>query len=141
MHLRWPSVGAIAALLVSAGCADMTAPIDLPSPRGGVNNAAAAADLITDNPAVLAERLRAIGNANEVIVWLKDPEVAPRAATALREIEVDLPRSIGLPRPASGQSARTDRKPLQVSSAARARLSQALAAQGVRIVSSGTRIP
>ncbi len=45
-----------------------------------------AGDLITPNPQEFAEALRRIGNENEVVVLLKDPNVAPMAADFLREL-------------------------------------------------------
>ena len=79
--------GLVVAAALLSGCDDTRTPVAPPPEVSRSIADGSAAEVVTSNPQEFADALRRIGNENEVIVLLKDPNVPPMAADFLREMD------------------------------------------------------
>jgi hypothetical protein len=122
--------------VAAVACSDSETPLapeTAESPNAVALHNASGRDLITDDPTALATRFREIGTGDELLVWLKDPRVAPRSASVFTQMGMPGQLVIGLPRPQQGQEARHTIEPFSRPGGALNGLLSALQAQGAEV--------
>lgn len=128
LHL---AVGVAAASILLSGCTDTPTPVDPGLPPNRSVSGRAAGEVVTSNPEQFAQALRTVGNENEVIILLKDPDVPAVAPDFLREMDTGAPLVVGVRNVPDGTPRRRTPGLARAGAAAQTALLQVLGNQGI----------
>ncbi|HEX2081539.1 MAG TPA: S8 family serine peptidase [Longimicrobium sp.] len=133
---RWARFAPLA-LVLAAACSDE--PGILPTDSVASARAAAGGDLVTSDPAALAERVRQLGNQNELLVVLKDAATPGVNAQALLDLPLKADLVVGIP--AGRGAGRGNADMTKAGAEARNGVLNALAAHGVTPYNQAGELP
>ncbi|HEU0301433.1 MAG TPA: S8 family serine peptidase [Longimicrobium sp.] len=131
--------GFCALALALAACSDQEQSLSPTFSAAASAVPAQAGNVITDDPRAFAQAVRAARNENELIVWLKDADLAAPGASAFAENGGGL--KIGLGRATAGGGRRHALGVAQPKTQARAAVRTALSAHGLRPYTEGAVLP